>query len=260
MAVMLRAAAVVLCGSFLTACGGSSSDSATTTADSAAGGVRSAQVPVEQLLAQANAALQAGKLFDPPEQNAMALFLQVSEREDASGDDGRGRRRLMESVGAGDSKQQASAAMNDLVPFGVTRVEQALRAGEINDAGRILSMLERAQPGSSSLARLRTAHDAARANARLALRSTEPDLLPALISKSRPRYPARALRQGTSGWVHLAYVINPDGEVGEVKVVDSEPKGVFDSEAVSALKRWRFSAPGREISAEEKMEFDPKEH
>src|SRR5690554_4920254 len=124
MALLLRAAAVLLSSSLLVACGGSEApETANAGAGASSGGTAKAPVSVEDLLAQANAALQAKRLFDPAEDNAMALFLEVSERKDAV-DDGAKRRRLMESVGAGDPQQQAQLAMNDLLPYGLTRVEQ----------------------------------------------------------------------------------------------------------------------------------------
>jgi len=56
-----------------------------------------------------------------------------------------------------------------------------------------------------------------------------------------PRYPVQARRQGISGWVRLEFIVNTDGSVGEVTVIEAKPrKGIFDQEAVRALSRWRF--------------------
>ncbi|SDM55693.1 outer membrane transport energization protein TonB (TC 2.C.1.1.1) [Geoalkalibacter ferrihydriticus] len=61
------------------------------------------------------------------------------------------------------------------------------------------------------------------------------------VSQVPPVYPRRALMQGLSGWVRLNFVINADGSVGEIEVVEASPRrGVFDHEAVRALSRWRF--------------------
>ncbi|WP_031387188.1 energy transducer TonB [Desulfonatronum thiodismutans] len=61
------------------------------------------------------------------------------------------------------------------------------------------------------------------------------------ISQVPPQYPVRARRQGISGWVRLEFVVNPDGSVRDVSVVEAEPReGIFDQEAVRALSRWRF--------------------
>ncbi len=56
-----------------------------------------------------------------------------------------------------------------------------------------------------------------------------------------PRYPRRARMQGISGWVRLEMVVQKDGSVRDVRVVEAEPgRGIFDQEAVRALSRWRF--------------------
>lgn len=55
-----------------------------------------------------------------------------------------------------------------------------------------------------------------------------------------PIYPPRALQDLVSGWVDLEFTVSGDGTVRDVVVVDSEPVKVFDSAAVSALRRWRF--------------------
>ncbi|TVR01244.1 MAG: energy transducer TonB [Desulfovibrionales bacterium] len=61
------------------------------------------------------------------------------------------------------------------------------------------------------------------------------------ISQVPPQYPVRARRQGISGWVRLEFIVNPDGSVRDISVVEAEPrKGIFDQEAVRALSRWRF--------------------
>lgn len=61
------------------------------------------------------------------------------------------------------------------------------------------------------------------------------------ISQIPPEYPRRARMQGISGWVRLEFIVNPDGSVRDVTVVEAEPRrGIFDQEAVRVLGRWRF--------------------
>lgn len=213
------------------------------------------QVPVEQLFARANTALQEQRMFDPANDNAFSMFLEVSQRHDAADGEASKRRRLGDSVGGGDLQQQAKAALSDMFPYGIARVEQALRAGELEDAGRVLGMLERVQPDAGSVKRLRESHGKAIAAARAALRSTDPDSLPPLISKRTPKYPSRAERQKIEGWVHMSYVIKADGSVGDVKVMAAEPDNVFDREAVAALQAWKYEPPGREIRAQWRQRF-----
>lgn len=57
-----------------------------------------------------------------------------------------------------------------------------------------------------------------------------------------PKYPIDALRNGVQGWVKLAFDISEIGQVINVKVLDSEPKRVFDKAAKQALRKWKYRA------------------
>lgn len=64
------------------------------------------------------------------------------------------------------------------------------------------------------------------------------DIIP--LARIAPQYPRQAARDGIEGWVKLEIVVNPDGSVQSVDVVDSKPRGVFDSAAVQAAYKWKF--------------------
>jgi protein TonB len=61
-----------------------------------------------------------------------------------------------------------------------------------------------------------------------------------------PEYPARARADGTSGWVDLAFDVEPDGSVTHVAVLGSDPKEIFDAAAVAAVRRWRYQPAERD--------------
>ena len=61
-----------------------------------------------------------------------------------------------------------------------------------------------------------------------------------VLSRLPPQYPYRAQRQGTEGWVRLSFEVTVDGAVRDVVVIEANPPGVFDREAVRAVERWRF--------------------
>lgn len=55
-----------------------------------------------------------------------------------------------------------------------------------------------------------------------------------------PEYPERALAQKISGQVTVEFQVTTKGETLDVRVVASEPAGIFDRSAINAVKRWRY--------------------
>jgi len=60
------------------------------------------------------------------------------------------------------------------------------------------------------------------------------------LVQPKPRYPAQALSRKIEGWVMVRFNITKEGTVDSVEVVDSNPKGVFEREAVRAAWRYKF--------------------
>ena len=56
-----------------------------------------------------------------------------------------------------------------------------------------------------------------------------------------PDYPARALNRGIEGWVIVEFTITGAGAVKDAKVVDSQPKNIFDDAALKSIARWRYN-------------------
>lgn len=68
------------------------------------------------------------------------------------------------------------------------------------------------------------------------------DSPPRPTSRQAPAYPPRARAKGVTGVVSLSILIDTQGNVQRVKVLESRPPGVFDQAAVAAVRRWRFDA------------------
>lgn len=77
------------------------------------------------------------------------------------------------------------------------------------------------------------------------------------ISTPAPRYPTEAYRAGTSGEVQVEFTVAADGSVSDVRVVRANPPRVFDREAVSAVKRWRFQPIGAPVTTRRTISFNP---
>lgn len=62
------------------------------------------------------------------------------------------------------------------------------------------------------------------------------------LTQVEPQYPVKARIHGVEGWVLLQYDVNSTGFIENVKVLDSQPLGVFDQEAVRALRKWKYNS------------------
>jgi protein TonB len=64
----------------------------------------------------------------------------------------------------------------------------------------------------------------------------------AVLVKGAPaRYPTAAMRARQEGWVVVSFTVDPDGSTSDVKVVESQPRHVFDRAAIDAVERYRFN-------------------
>jgi protein TonB len=66
------------------------------------------------------------------------------------------------------------------------------------------------------------------------------DTLPRPRTRKAPEYPAKARERGIEGLVVLRIKVSERGQVEQVRVIESEPKGVFDMVAIAAVNDWTF--------------------
>lgn len=69
------------------------------------------------------------------------------------------------------------------------------------------------------------------------------DQPPRKVVQTSPVYPYKARQRNIEGFVKVKMLVRADGTVGEVSVLDAQPKGLFDSAALKAVPSWRFQ-PG----------------
>ncbi|MEP6634436.1 MAG: TonB family protein [Luteimonas sp.] len=77
-----------------------------------------------------------------------------------------------------------------------------------------------------------------------------------------PSYPADATAKKQGGYVLLHLLVGIDGSVKDVRVVASQPKGVFDAVSVEAAKKWKLQPAikgGKPVEGwmQVPIEFDP---
>jgi protein TonB len=65
------------------------------------------------------------------------------------------------------------------------------------------------------------------------------DVIP--LVRINPEYPNRARERGIEGWVQVQFTITPAGTVADQKVIDADPKGLFERAALEAIGRWKYN-------------------
>lgn len=58
-----------------------------------------------------------------------------------------------------------------------------------------------------------------------------------------PIYPMRAKHMGIEGWVRVKFIVNEEGRVDDIKILDSRPEEIFNSAVLRCVSAWRFT-PG----------------
>ncbi|MBU1657866.1 energy transducer TonB [bacterium] len=87
------------------------------------------------------------------------------------------------------------------------------------------------------------------------------DSAPQPTQRSAMEYPKQARKMGVSGYVLMNLLVNKEGEVEKVKVLESEPEGIFDEAAIEGVKSWQFKpaqykGEAVKVWAKQKIRFD----
>lgn len=56
----------------------------------------------------------------------------------------------------------------------------------------------------------------------------------------KPNVPEAAWQNKISGWVLVAFKVTGDGRTTDVRVMDANPRGVFEEKVVAAVEDWRY--------------------
>lgn len=72
------------------------------------------------------------------------------------------------------------------------------------------------------------------------------------LTKTPPVYPRAAKQRNIEGWIKVKFVVNEQGHVDQVTILDAEPKDVFEQSVLRCLDEWRFkpgTVGGRTVKA-----------
>lgn len=67
------------------------------------------------------------------------------------------------------------------------------------------------------------------------------DSKPKVINRPTMQFPASAAKEGIEGFVVVNLLIAEDGRVEVVKILESQPQGVFDRTVLSGIRNWTFT-------------------
>jgi protein TonB len=118
----------------------------------------------------------------------------------------------------------------------ISEARTRLTGGRPADASALLDAAE-SLGGDADLGDLRAA--ISNAQQTVAAAAAAPKLPPLKMSRPpRPKYPSSA--KGVEGWVRVEFYVTPDGKTERIRVLSSEPAGLFDAAAISAMEGARF--------------------
>jgi TonB family protein len=151
-------------------------------------------------------------------------------------------RQLEASHPTGSAQAAAIEARVALAGDLITRARSEMRASQTAQADADLTAASGWGASAADVAAVRRLGAASPAHPQAA---AAPDLqaLAQQLQRTRyvaPEYPDRALSDRISGSVTIQYVVDKRGRTQDVKVIESNPKGVFDQAAADAILHWRY--------------------
>ena len=79
------------------------------------------------------------------------------------------------------------------------------------------------------------------------------ELIP--LSTARPQIPEWAFKRGIEGWVECVFTVMPNGRVQDVKIIDAQPRGVFEAAAIESISNWIYAEHPRARQVKQKVDF-----
>ncbi len=77
-----------------------------------------------------------------------------------------------------------------------------------------------------------------------------------IVSRTPPKYPRTAAIERIEGFVELEFDLMPDGEIVNIRILESVPDNVFDKVAIDAVSQWQLvNNSDTFITLSERLEF-----
>ncbi len=81
------------------------------------------------------------------------------------------------------------------------------------------------------------------------------ELIP--LSTARPQMPEWACKQNIKGWVEAVFTVMPNGRVRDVRIVDAQPRGVYEAAAVESISNWIYNESKQARQVDQRVDMDP---
>ena len=75
------------------------------------------------------------------------------------------------------------------------------------------------------------------------------------LSTARPQITDYAYQRGIEGWVVVVYSVGTNGRVSNIRIVDAEPKGLFEAATVESIANWIYEPTSRPREVTQRVEF-----
>jgi protein TonB len=77
------------------------------------------------------------------------------------------------------------------------------------------------------------------------------------LSTARPQMPEWACRQRIKGWVEAVFTVLPNGRVQDVRIVDAQPRGVYEVAAIESISHWIYAVSESAREVKQRVPMDP---
>lgn len=79
------------------------------------------------------------------------------------------------------------------------------------------------------------------------------------LSTARPQMPDWACDRKIRGWVEVVFTVMPNGRVQNVKLVDADPRGVFEQAAIESVGNWIYEQSDRAREVKQRIPMNPED-